>query len=318
MDASDVARTSRGILVRGEDGTWAAPNSVAQELEATLALLGAVFKAPGPSPEFVKTVESYLEPMRDKFNYPQMLHTYLSSDRFRKWVEVVCYYRDVRDTAVLASGCGVGGSLVEWWAAGASKVTGLEIDPAIVDMANLRVAGLEGVSAHLYDGGRLPLAEAEFDIVESFDVLEHVPHPDLYIAELHRVLKPGGVVLLVTPNRLFPMEQHVNVPLAPWLPLQVANRWSAGLAPKVRNVLPDFSWRLERLPTVREFNVSHRRLRSLAKAQGFYMERLDPRNHPTTWPLPPSPMGADRFVVHPLGKFVTPTRHIVALLRKER
>lgn len=245
-----------------------------------------------------------------------MVHTSVSSERFERGASVMSAYIDPVGLDVLGSGCGVGGSLVAWWSAGAATVTGLEIDPAIVEMAQLRVAGLAGASAQLYDGGDLPFDDATFDIVESLDVLEHVPHAARYLAELTRVLRPGGVVLLVTPNRLFPLEQHVNVPLVPWLPIDRANRWATSLAPKVRRVHSDLAWRVERVPTVRETNVSHRTLRRLAKANGLYLERLDHRNHPHDWPLPPSPLGADRIATHRIGKFLAPTRHLVTLLRK--
>lgn len=299
-----------------ETGRWVPPATQAQRLEAAEALLDGQHRVPAPSKEFLARVSDYLAPVAGKFNHAQMIHTYISSERFERWVSVASAYLDPLGLDVLGSGCGVGGSLVAWWTAGAATVTGLEIDPAIVEMAQLRVAGLDGVRALLYDGGELPFDDGSFDVVESLDVLEHVPHPQRYIAELTRVLRPGGAVLLVTPNRLFPMEQHVNVPLVTWLPIDRANRLSATLAPRIKRLPADLSWRLSRLPTVRETNVSHRTLRALAKANGLYLQRLDHRNHPHDWPLPPSPLGADRIATHRVGKFVAPTRHLVTLLHK--
>jgi SAM-dependent methyltransferase len=45
---------------------------------------------------------------------------------------------------------------------------------------------------HLYDGGRLPFGDGEFDVVFCKQVLEHVHDPRLVLAEVARVLKPGG------------------------------------------------------------------------------------------------------------------------------
>ena len=50
-----------------------------------------------------------------------------------------------------------------------------------------------------------PLAEAEladeaFDAVSMFDVLEHLPQPKEYLREIFRILKPGGVLVVETPN----------------------------------------------------------------------------------------------------------------------
>ncbi|MEB3284662.1 MAG: class I SAM-dependent methyltransferase [Candidatus Sericytochromatia bacterium] len=61
----------------------------------------------------------------------------------------------------------------------------------------------------------LPFASESFDTVLSFQVIEHVSDPMQQIREIRRVLKPGGHLVLVTPNRevrLFPFQR-------PW------NRW---------------------------------------------------------------------------------------------
>ena len=50
-----------------------------------------------------------------------------------------------------------------------------------------------------YDGARLPFADASFDNVLCIEVLEHVPAPEAFVAELARVLKPGGALILTIP-----------------------------------------------------------------------------------------------------------------------
>jgi len=46
----------------------------------------------------------------------------------------------------------------------------------------------------------LPFPSNTFDIIISFEVLEHLIHPELFITEMLRVVKPGGLVLMTTPN----------------------------------------------------------------------------------------------------------------------
>ena len=52
-----------------------------------------------------------------------------------------------------------------------------------------------------YDAARLPFDDSSFDIVISFQVLEHVQDPDDFVPEARRVVRDAGVVLIVTPNR---------------------------------------------------------------------------------------------------------------------
>ena len=50
-------------------------------------------------------------------------------------------------------------------------------------------------------GTLLPFPDATFDVVLSFDVFEHIADSDAHLAEVRRVLKPGGFYLLQTPNK---------------------------------------------------------------------------------------------------------------------
>jgi SAM-dependent methyltransferase len=51
----------------------------------------------------------------------------------------------------------------------------------------------------LYDGKHLPFESASFDTVLNTDVLEHTPDPAALVAEMARVLKPGGTLILTAP-----------------------------------------------------------------------------------------------------------------------
>ncbi|MEB2284955.1 MAG: methyltransferase domain-containing protein [Myxococcales bacterium] len=50
---------------------------------------------------------------------------------------------------------------------------------------------------------RLPFAAACFDVVSAFDVLEHLHRPEPALAEIARILKPGGVLIGATPDPLY-------------------------------------------------------------------------------------------------------------------
>lgn len=53
-------------------------------------------------------------------------------------------------------------------------------------------------TTRLSDHGDVPVGDGTFDVVTSFQVLEHVPDPQRYLLEAHRVLKPGGRIILTT------------------------------------------------------------------------------------------------------------------------
>jgi ubiquinone/menaquinone biosynthesis C-methylase UbiE len=106
---------------------------------------------------------------------------------------------------VLDVACGSGFGLEMLRAAGAQPIG---IDYAADALTNIRV-GHPDARLVQADATRLPLATASIDQVVSFETIEHVPDAAALIRELRRVLKPGGHLVLSTPNRSFgPLERH--------------------------------------------------------------------------------------------------------------
>jgi ubiquinone/menaquinone biosynthesis C-methylase UbiE len=87
----------------------------------------------------------------------------------------------------------------------------------------------------LYDGGRMPFEDGAFDAALSIETLEHVADERATLAEIHRVLAPGGTLVLSVPNKWWVFETHgANLPLLPWnrvpffswLPAPLHVRWA--------------------------------------------------------------------------------------------
>jgi SAM-dependent methyltransferase len=97
-------------------------------------------------------------------------------------------------SAVLDAGAGRGEMFPYDHRVRVSRMAGVDVDPAVLENPNLSEAAI----ANLSD---LPYGDGEFDVVFSKFVFEHLERPAAVMRELRRVLKPGGHLLVHTPNR---------------------------------------------------------------------------------------------------------------------
>ena len=144
----------------------------------------------------------------------------------REWVDL--------HGRILDNGCGLGTYLAAF-APYSNERYGLEIErDRAISALEFSDGIVQGVGEHV------PFADNTFDLVFSNEVIEHVEDDALYAAEMARVTRPGGRILLFCPNRWYPVEQHGvfwrgrytfgNIPLVNYLPNSLRNR----LAPHVR------------------------------------------------------------------------------------
>lgn len=120
--------------------------------------------------------------------------TQCTTGLLEEYFDLVERYANVRRGKLCDVGCGPGGLLKiardRGW-----EATGVEISSWAV--LEGRKAGLDIYEGSLLDA-RFPADS--FDAVSMFDVLEHLATPRQYVQEIHRILKPGGVLLIETPN----------------------------------------------------------------------------------------------------------------------
>jgi ubiquinone/menaquinone biosynthesis C-methylase UbiE len=95
---------------------------------------------------------------------------------------------------VLEVGCGRGVGVEILLARGAASVAGFDLDPAMVALAQQRLAQY-GARAHVFvaDAARIAAPDASFDAVVDYGVIHHIPNWPQALREIARVLKPGGV-----------------------------------------------------------------------------------------------------------------------------
>lgn len=111
---------------------------------------------------------------------------------------------------VLEIGCNNGyGTVIV--AAQSRSTIGVDVSPAAIESAQ-RNNARPNIQYRTIDGLRLPFEDAQFDLVISFQVIEHISDVGRYLSEMRRVLRPGGIALLTTPNATI----RLNPGMKPW------------------------------------------------------------------------------------------------------
>jgi SAM-dependent methyltransferase len=99
---------------------------------------------------------------------------------------------------VLEAGCGEGYG-ADLIADVARRVIGLDYDESAVAHVKARYPRVEMLHGNL---ASLPLSDGAVDVVVNFQVIEHLWDQGQFVAECLRVLRPGGLLLMSTPNRI--------------------------------------------------------------------------------------------------------------------
>ncbi len=104
---------------------------------------------------------------------------------------------------VLDAGCGPG-TITQGIAEAVlpGRVTGFDREPAAVALASRLAEGRELTNAHFTAGSiyELPFADASFDLVFAHALFEHLADPAAALDECRRVLRPGGIIALCSPD----------------------------------------------------------------------------------------------------------------------
>ena len=155
---------------------------------------------------------------------------------------------------VLEVGCGAG-RFISYIA---HEVPGVEGHGCDLSYDDILVATRlsPNISYTVADMTRLPYDNGVFDAVVMFDILEHLPEPGAGLAEVRRVLRPGGVV-----HALVPCEGQVAT--LHWL------MWKLGVAADLKE---------KRVGHIQRF--THRSLAKMLSDQGFILTSLSYSMHP--------------------------------------
>ena len=162
-------------------------------------------------------------------------------------------FADVQGKKIIDCGCGTGQYL--------QALLNLGADAYGIEYANDKVARFKKEHfeiAERIQRGNIEAMDFEsesFDLALLNEVLEHVPNDAVALREICRILKPKGILIIFSPNRLYPFESHsvylkksnqrlpISVPFIPYIPLSLGqnifvynarNYWPFELRQKVR------------------------------------------------------------------------------------
>ncbi len=130
----------------------------------------------------------------------------------REWhVPIIARFKEFNNKDVLEIGCGVATDGLEFAKNGARYV-GIDLTPNSVQLAKERFAlfDVKGDFKVVNAEDRLPFPDNCFDHIYSFGVIHHSPNTDMIVAEMHRVLKPGGTCTIMIYNRSS-INYHIEI-----------------------------------------------------------------------------------------------------------
>jgi ubiquinone/menaquinone biosynthesis C-methylase UbiE len=116
---------------------------------------------------------------------------------------------------LLEVGCGPGIDMVRF-ARGGAKVTGIDLSKTALDLAcsNLEQSG-QNADLQVMSGECMQFADNTFDVVYAHGVLQYTADTEKMIAEIHRVLRPGGEAIMMVYNKYSWLNLMRNVTKVP-------------------------------------------------------------------------------------------------------
>lgn len=150
--------------------------------------------------------------------------------QYERGENTIAFYRErytteemFRGKTVLDVGCGAAGKTMYYASQGVEKIVGMDIVAHYKDEAEALARELGFADKFEFvvgDAAQTGFPENTFDTIIMNDAMEHVDRPDLVLAEVRRVLKPGGRLYVNFPPINHPFGAHLSDLIGmPWVHL---------------------------------------------------------------------------------------------------
>lgn len=158
----------------------------------------------------------------------------------------------IGNLSVLDVGCSTG-IISNYLSQKFARVIGIDIDEAAIEYARITWQS-ENLEFYVQDASDTKFPDNSFDIIICAHIYEHVPGLRQLLAEIKRMLKPGGVCYFAVANRLTIIEPHYKLPFLSIFPKPIGNLYLRFLKKQnfyYENLLT--YWQLKRL--VSQFEI---------------------------------------------------------------
>lgn len=216
--------------------------------------------------------------------------------QYERGGDTIAFYRErysademFRDKAVLDVGCGAAGKTMYYASLGAASIVGMDIVERYREKAEALARELGYADRFRFvagDAADTGFPDCSFDTVIMNDAMEHVARPDLVLAEVRRILKPGGRLYVNFPPINHPFGAHLSDLIGiPWVHLFFSEDTLVAAYKELCRTVPDgderVAFRISRDENGREYfsyinHMSIRRFHALRDGcglrQAYYRE----------------------------------------------
>lgn len=143
----------------------------------------------------------------------EVYHTQRSKHKFQKYLTDAL--ENKKNARVLDIGCYIGTELFMLPKTNSNiKYWGIDVSEGAIDYAKklAKNRGEKNITFQAIDANKpFPFPKNYFDVVYALELIEHLHEPGKFLAEVHKILKPNGTLILSSPNKKTPLASVISL-----------------------------------------------------------------------------------------------------------